>query len=181
MGARLTYGTAGATGGGWSCQPGTLQPAFEESWHGPNWCFQRRSQTTYKDNYGWRSGWGFGCRVGGGTDSPEYATVAMNDLVSPGLFAPYSCDGPGTQTMRFILGDCVNDSLVPIANPTVQAFVTSTDAFAGEVQGNTDGTYVLPVNTLPGVQHYLVAYKAGAPDIGGTSVNTITSTNVDGT
>jgi hypothetical protein len=69
---------------------------------------------------------------------------------------------------------------VPVANAIVQGYVTSTDAYVGEVQANNDGTYTLGTETLPGVAHYLVAYKPGSPDIAGTTVNTLTSTNVDG-
>jgi hypothetical protein len=97
------------------------------------------------------------------------------------MFEPYSCDGDGCSQNRFIRGTCVDASDVPIANAIVQAFRTTDDAFMGEVQGNTDGTYTVPVASVAGVQHYLVAYKAGSPDIAGTTVNTLTSTNVDGT
>jgi len=69
----------------------------------------------------------------------------------------------------------------PVAGAIVQAFVTATDAFAGEVQGNTDGTYTLGVEQSKATPHYLVAYKVGSPDIAGTTVNTLLPTNVDGT
>ena len=36
-------------------------------------------------------------------------------------------------------------------------------------------------DTPAGTQHYLVAYKPGSPDTAGTTVNTLTPTNVDGT
>lgn len=180
MGVQTRFGTAGATGGGWSAQPGTLQPAFLESRHEPRWSYQARSPKTWKDRNKWFSLWSFGCRMTGG-DLEGYAVAGQGGLTDHDMYEPYSCDGNGTVNNRFIIGDCVDDSLVAIANPIVQAFVTATDAFAGEVQGNTDGTFTLPVNTVAGVQHYLVAYKPGTPDIGGTSVNTITSTLVDGT
>lgn len=102
--------------------------------------------------------------------------MSMSDL-----FEPYSCDGEGTQTKRFFRGTCLDSLSVVVANATVQAFVTATDAFAGEVQGNTDGTYTLGVEQASSTPHYLVAYKVGSPDIAGTTVNTLTPTNVDGT
>jgi hypothetical protein len=68
----------------------------------------------------------------------------------------------------------------PVANAIVQGFVTSTDAYVGEVTSGEDGTYTLGTETVAGVAHYLVAYKAGSPDVAGTTVNTLTSTNVDG-
>lgn len=181
MGAQLRFGTAGATGGGFSAQPGSLQPAFDEGRHEPRWCWQKRSPKTQKDKIGWNSMWSYGCRTGGG-DAEGYAPSGNGQgLAGCDLYEPYSCDGAGTQTKRFIRGTCLDNVGSPVANAIVQAFVTSTDAYVGEVQANNDGTYTLGVETLAGVQHYLVAYKPGSPDIAGTSVNTITSTNVDGT
>lgn len=181
MPAQLQFGTAGATGGGFSAQPGTLQPAFEERRNEAKWAYQTRGPKTWRDRNRFRSLWSFGCRVGGGTDSPEYAVVGINDLVTGDGYEPFSCDGEGCSQNRFMRGVCVNASDVPVANPIVQAFRTSDDAFMGEAQANTDGTYIVPVASLAGVQHYLVAYKPGAPDIAGTTVNTLTNTNVDGT
>ena len=97
------------------------------------------------------------------------------------LFEPYSCDGEGTQTKRFIRGITKDSVGTAVANAIVQGFVTATDAFVGEVASAEDGTYTLGTETAPGVAHYLVAYKAGSPDVAGTTVNTLTSTNVDGT
>lgn len=99
----------------------------------------------------------------------------------PDLFEPFSCDGEGTQSTRFIKGTCVDASDVPVASAIVQGFRTDNDAFTGQVEAHADGTYTLPTDTPAGVQHYLVAYKPGSPDIAGTTVNTLTSTHVDGT
>jgi hypothetical protein len=114
--------------------------------------------------------------TGSGSDGESAFGLSMADG-----YEPFSCDGEGTQTKRFIRGTCVDNSEVPQAGVIVQGFVTATDAYVGEVQSNLDGTYTLPTDTAPGVQHYLVAYKAGAPDTAGTTVNTLTSTLVDGT
>lgn len=180
MGARLTFGTAGATGGGWSAQPGTLQPAYEESRHEPRWSMQARSPKTWRDRNQWFSLWSFGCRMSGG-DLEGYAVAGQGGMTVHDMYEPYSCDGEGSPQSRFIRGNCVDASDVAVANPIVQAFRTSDDAFMGEAQANTDGTYIVPVASVAGVAHYLVAYKAGSPDIAGTTVNTITNTNVDGT
>lgn len=180
MGVQLRYGTAGATGGGFSAQPGTLQPAFVESRHEPRWNWQSRSPKTWKDKNCWYSLWSFGCRIGGG-DLEGYSTVGANGLNGKDLFEPYSCDGEGTQSKNFLRGTCKDSNGVAVANAIVQAFVTATDTFAGEVQGNTDGTYVLGVEQTKSTAHYLVAYKSGSPDTAGTTVNTLLPTNVDGT
>lgn len=176
MGAQVRYGTiaVGAYGAHW---PGSHQAAFTDQYH-EKWDRGRaRGPRTNKDPYRWDSLWSFGCRIGGG-DLEGYAQGAGLSSADP--FEPFSCDGPGTQTKRFIRGTVYDSVGVAVSGAIVQGFVTSTDAYVGEVQSNEDGTYTLGTETVAGVQHYLVAYKPGSPDTGGTTVNTLTSTNVDG-
>lgn len=176
MGVQLGYGTAGATGGGWSAQPGTLQPSFAESNHEPRWSWQRRSPKTRAGTDEWRSLWSFGAKISGGADL-DYSVIDNARLG----FEPFSCDGPGTQSLKFLKGVCRDVSSNPLSGVVVQAFRTSDDAFAGyEVQTREDGSYDLPTK-FPGVAHYAVAYLAGSPDRAGTTVNTLIPTNVDGT
>jgi hypothetical protein len=54
---------------------------------------------------------------------------------------------------------------------TVQAFKTTTDEFRSEVVSDGAGVFTV----YPGLDgpFYLTAYKAGAPDICGTTVNTL--------
>jgi hypothetical protein len=180
MGVQHTFGTAGATGGGWSHYSATLQPSYEERLHEPRWQWQSRGPKTWRDQNNW-SGLGFTffrCSSGDPTDVTGFE---HQDLEDSGAYEPFICDGAGTQTKRFFRGTCVNNLDVPVANAIVQGFITSTDVYIGEVTANTDGTYVLGTETIAGVAHYLVAYKAGSPDVAGTTVNTLTSTNVDGT
>lgn len=180
MGAQLRFGTAGATGGGFSAQPGRLQPSFVDAWGQPKWDYQRRAPNTWKDKNNWYSRWSFGCRVGFG-DVSGADGASPRDLSYPDLFEPFTCDGEGTQSVNFLRGTCKDASGVAVANAIVQGFVTGTDAYLGEVQGNTDGTYALGVQTSKLTPCYLVAYKAGTPDVAGTTVNTLLPTNVDGT
>lgn len=181
MGAQLKFGTAGATGGGWSAQSGTLQPALSEDIHSPKWQWQCRGPRTWKDKNNWYSLWSYGCRVGYGAPSGSDGVSTNKDLSSADLFEPYSCDGDGTQTLKFIKGVCVDTSDAPLFGVNVQAFRSSDDAFAGyEVQSRTDGSYDLATN-FPGVNHYVVAYLPGSPDRAGTTVNTLVPANIDGT
>jgi len=177
MPAQLTYGTAGATGGGFAGFKG-LQPLFIEGRLDtrPDWSWQRRSAKTWRDRNAWRSCWSWGCRVGGGDD----LSYSVGGLEVGHRYEPFSCDGEGTQTKRFIRGVTRDSVGATVANAIVQGFITSTDTYVGEVTSGADGTYTLGTETIAGVQHYLVAYKAGSPDIAGTTVNTLTSTNVDG-
>jgi len=179
VGAQLTYGTAGATGGGWSAQPGSLQTSYEERNAEPRWSWQRRGLKTRKDLNQFVSLWSFGCRVGGG--DLEGCCVTGRGLNNADLWEPYSCDGDGTQSMNFLRGTCKDLLGVPVANAIVQAFVTATAAYQGEVQAKDDGTYTLGVQQSKATPHYLVAYKTGSPAVAGTTVNTLLPTNVDGT
>jgi hypothetical protein len=182
MGAQLRYGTAGATGGGWSAQSGSLQASFNDMLPmRPVNDWQCRALKTWKDRNKFVSLWSFGCRVGYGTPIGSDGVSTNRDMTAPDLYEPYSCDGEGTQTKRFIKGITKDATGIPVANAIVQGFITATDAFIGEVQSGNDGSYTLGTETVAGVQHYLVAYKPGSPDTAGTTVNTLTSTNVDGT
>lgn len=178
MGVQLRFGTAGATGGGWSSRSGALQPSFLDAAAEPKWSYQQRSPKTRKDRNCWYSLWSYGCRVGNADVNMDGAT--QRGMNFPDLYEPYSCDGEGTQTTRFIRGQCLDEDSNPSAGAIVQGFRTLTDAYVGEVQSNLDGTYNLPTDTPAGTAHYLAAYKPGSPDIAGTTVNTILPTNVDG-
>lgn len=179
MGVQLRFGTVGATGGGLTHQPGSLHPTMHELLHHPRWSWQARGPMTQKDKNKWTSLWSWGARLSGGQpfggDGEGFRTLAHTDL-----FEPYSCDGEGTQTYKFIKGLCVDAADVPIANAEVQAFVTNTDIAQTAVFSRNDGSYDAPTQA-PGVAHYIVAYKTGSPDIGGTTVNTLIPTNIDGT
>jgi len=180
VGVQLRFGTAGATGGGFSAQSGSLQPSLEELRHDPWWQWQSRGPKTWKDKNRWNSCWSWGCRVGCG-DTSGADGASYRDLSFADLFEPFSCDGEGTQSRNFLRGTCKDSGGTAVANAIVQGFRTSDDVFLGEVQGNTDGTYTLGVEASKATACYLVAYKAGSPDIAGTTVNTLTPTNVDGT
>ena len=181
MGANLKYGTAGATGGGWSAQPGSLQPTYSEQLAEPRWSWQARGPKTWKDQNRFTSLWSFGCRIGYGTPIGTDGVGTNRDMSASDLYEPYSCDGGGSQTLKFIKGMCVDASDVALMGVNVRAFRTSDDTFAGyTVQSREDGSYDLATN-FPGVNHYVVAYMAGSPDIGGTTLNTLQPTNIDGT
>lgn len=180
MPCRPRYGTAGATGGGLSAQPGSLGHCFSEEQMivRPDFSWQRRSAKTWADRNAWASCWPT-ARVWcvGGADG--WGVDGMCRPPSVG-YEPFSCDGEGTQTLKWLRGRCEDAAGNASANATVQAFRTSDDAFAGEVASLNDGTFMCPT-PYTGANHYIVAYKAGAPDIAGTTVNTLVPTNIDGT
>lgn len=181
MGVQHAFGTVGATGGGYSAFQG-LQPAFEDMLPGyPCRDWQCRAARTWKDRNKFVSLWSRGQFGGLGNDgSSAYIPVDV-DYGGFGGYEPYSCDGEGTSISRFLRGFTKDSVGVAVANAIVQGFQTATDAFVGQVASGEDGTYTLPTDVPAGTQHYLVAYKAGSPDTAGTTVNTLTPTNVDGT
>lgn len=182
MGAQLTYGTAGATGGGFSAQPASLQESFGERRGVPQYSWQARSPRTQGDPWRYVTGWSFGGRFaqGGGSGS-DGDTGLGGDMMAQDWFEPPNAYAYGHQGLNFLRGTCKDSGGTVVANAIVQGFVAATDAFVGQVQGNTDGTYTLGTEQLKSTAHYLVAYKAGSPDIAGTTVNTLLPTNVDGT
>jgi hypothetical protein len=95
-------------------------------------------------------------------------------------WSEWTRDGPGTSLSRFIRGTCVDESDVPVANAVVQVFRTSDDYYLGQDVSREDGTYIAPCDAAAGTQCYLVAYKPGSPDKAGTTVNTLTPTDVAG-
>jgi hypothetical protein len=54
----------------------------------------------------------------------------------------------------------------------VQLFRTSNDLFIMEITSDASGNFLLQSWYSPDT-HYIVAYKAGSPDIFGTTVNTL--------
>jgi hypothetical protein len=116
-----------------------------------------------------------------GNDGSFASTPNGLDYSGAQGYEPFSCDGGGTQTKNAIRGVTKDNVGTPVANAIVQGFVTATDIFIGEVTSRDDGTYTLMTEQLKTTAHYLVAYKAGSPDIAGTTVNTLLPTNVDGT
>jgi hypothetical protein len=70
-----------------------------------------------------------------------------------------------------ITGVTKDSSGAILALCTVQLFRASDDSFRSEVISNNIGVYIVyPDVTGP---FYIVAYKSGAPDVAGTTVNTL--------
>ena len=60
----------------------------------------------------------------------------------------------------------------PLGSVTIQGFLTASDAFVFEMISDAGGYYDF-CTPYRGQAHYLVMYKAGAPDVTGASVNTL--------
>jgi hypothetical protein len=80
-------------------------------------------------------------------------------------------DASGGQQMKKIIGTCRDSTGAALGSCVVQGFRTSDDTYAGQLTCDSGGYFEF---CTPYTQaHYLVAYKAGSPDVAGTTVNTL--------
>lgn len=72
---------------------------------------------------------------------------------------------------RYIVGVTKDSAGAALGSVVVQLFRTSDDAFMGEMTSDGSGnfTFASPGN----FNCYIVAYKAGATDVAGTTINTL--------
>jgi hypothetical protein len=79
----------------------------------------------------------------------------------------------GGTTSRYAVSGVTRDVYgSPLGGVTVKMFRTSTDEMVGTTVSDPAGAYLVSTPYYPDT-HYLVFYKAGFPDVFGTSVNTI--------
>lgn len=95
-------------------------------------------------------------------------------------YGPSNIYKRGTPSLKFIIGTCKDADGNTVSGAVVQGFLTETDALVRETTADSNGRYELGTEYASPRQHYLVAYRAGSPDIAGTTVNTLTATNRDG-
>ena len=69
-------------------------------------------------------------------------------------------------------GQTLDASSVALPGCKVEAFLTGPDAYIGDTVSDGAGNFSIPVGFNSGT-FYLVAYKAGSPDVAGTTVNTL--------
>jgi hypothetical protein len=82
-------------------------------------------------------------------------------FVSPPMYGKaYSISGQTLDSTGAVLADCV-----------VALFYTRNDVLVGETMSDSLGNYKFLVG--PAYNCYIVAYKAGSPDVSGTTVNTL--------
>lgn len=62
----------------------------------------------------------------------------------------------------------------PLGNCDVHLFRTADDSEAAQGVSDANGNYRLDASSA--IPHYAVAYKPGAPDVAGTTVNTLVGT-----
>lgn len=89
-----------------------------------------------------------------------------------GLIAPKSFYLPFETPTRYIITGITRDSTgAALGNVTVDLFDTASDTIRGTTISDGNGNYLIDAQIDS--TYYLVAYRTGAPDVAGTTVNTI--------
>lgn len=109
------------------------------------------------------------CGGGGGRGGPF-----LDDLDGCTARGQVKLEASGGQQQKYIEGTTRDSGGATLAGAIVQVFVTSTDTYVSEVTSDNAGYF--RAFTQYTSAHYLVAYKAGSPDVAGTTVNTLTPT-----
>lgn len=87
---------------------------------------------------------------------------------------PVNPPGLVTPPVKFIIGGVTKDSSgVALAGVTVDLFRTIDNVMIDSAVSDGSGNYQFSTPG-PGQNYYVVAYKAGAPDVAGTTLNTLT-------
>lgn len=135
-------------------------------------------------SYGWTHSYGWWpCASGFYSDPAAPANAIMSqEMTGSGAegYGPWESHEAGSQNLKFIMGVCYDSVGGTVSGAVVQGFLTSNDRFVRETTADSNGRYELGTEYASPTQHYLVSYRSGAPDISGTTVNTLTATNRDG-
>lgn len=93
---------------------------------------------------------------------------AYNRVGIGAQFVPYA------RTVQYTLSGITRDSTgAVLPNCVVDAYETTTDLPRGATVSDAFGVYQIHVAGFEGEQFYARAYLAGAPDVAGTTVNTL--------
>lgn len=135
-----------------------------------NWNWFKRNHQYTRDQYGHFPLWNLPLLISGNGD-PTMAILGM-DANGYGRWEVSRLGESSSWRPWFIRGQCRDQSNAPVAGAIVQGFLTANDLYIGQTKCDDGGYYQLPT-TYFGQNHYLVAYRAGSPDIAGTTVNTL--------
>jgi hypothetical protein len=96
-------------------------------------------------------------------------------------FEPWQYGMGGSQSRKFIMGQCKQPSGDPFGGARVYGYRTSDTLPIGYVDADDKGRYELGCPNTPSDAHFLVARASGSPEYVGVTVNTIVPTWRDGT
>jgi hypothetical protein len=106
-------------------------------------------------------------------DPTSASPLLGTDSGDSGAWSPWQIGASGKRSYVYITGQCLDGTGAPLAGATVKGFRTSDSLYVGQTTSDSNGNYSLG-SPYVGVNHYLVAYEAGSPDVLGTTVNTLT-------
>lgn len=99
--------------------------------------------------------------------------MLTEDAMATGRWGAMPEEGGG-QGQKRIVGTSRDSAGAVLGSCIIQGFLTAGDVYVGEVTSDSGGYFELPTPYTGA--HYLVAYKAGSPDVTGATVNTLTPT-----
>lgn len=108
----------------------------------------------------------------GGCDGSAATALFGNEAMTSGRYESDSSDCCGGAQVKKLIGTTLDSTGAALGSCVVSGFVTSTNVCVGSVTSDTAGYYELPT-TYAGVAHRIDAYKAGSPDVAGSTVNTL--------
>ncbi len=114
--------------------------------------------------------------AGGITSGEAFGDVALSVAIYPLSIVTGEAFGLPTVELIYLIAGVTRDSGgAPLGSCVIQLFRTSDDAIIEEKTSAGDGSFSF---TVPNgiTQYYIVAYKAGSPDVAGTTVNTLVGT-----
>lgn len=94
------------------------------------------------------------------------------DSGGSGKWSEWSISEGGHVAPLFISGTCKDAGGSPLSGVLVSAFRSSDNLYIGKTTSDSNGNYSVS-SIYAGVNHYLVAYLPGSPDIAGTTVSTL--------
>lgn len=109
-----------------------------------------------------------------GNGPPLLGGQVPGPRVGPPLFFEDQTPGDGGSFLQYrVAGITLDMAGAVLASCTVKLYDTLTDALLQTTTSDGLGAYVFTVS-VANQQYYIVAYKASAPDVYGTTINTIT-------
>jgi hypothetical protein len=169
-------------GGNDARRAGFQSSLLDDSWHiragKRDWSYRRRGDSQFGARNKYITLWPASGFMSG--DRSSGFCLFGQDCAEFDAWSPSQRASRGNGQTKFIMGQCKDSGGSGVSGATVQCFLTATDALVSEITADTYGNYEAPT-VYPGAAHYLVAYRAGSPDITGATVNTLTPTNRDGT
>jgi hypothetical protein len=90
---------------------------------------------------------------------------------------PWGFESQEHPQLWFVRGITRDSAGTPLPTCAVHLFRTSDDVEVGQTISDAVGYFEFVFTSDPAIMFYLVCYKAGAPDVAGTSVNTLVATN----